>query len=161
MSGETLTQFALRVYADPDVSEACLRLQDEHGADVNLLLFACWLTARGTAFPAEAETRLRDWRASVIAPLRGIRRNLKPVAATWESVAQLREKVKQAELEAEMIALAMLEELAAHQVEHPDSRARPALRIANLRAAAGSGASIDGAATRLVADLCSAIERAG
>ena len=34
--------FSLEIYAKPGVAQACLALQDECGADVNLLLFCCW-----------------------------------------------------------------------------------------------------------------------
>ena len=39
--------FSLEAYARPGVAPACLDLQERHGADVNLLLFACWLSASG------------------------------------------------------------------------------------------------------------------
>lgn len=41
-------RFSCAVYAAPGVAQACLELQDTHGADVNLLLLAAWLgAARG------------------------------------------------------------------------------------------------------------------
>ena len=35
--------FSLRIYARQDVPQACLALQDEGGADVNLVLFLLYL----------------------------------------------------------------------------------------------------------------------
>ena len=34
--------FSLEVYAKEGVADACLRLQDDLGIDVNMLLFCCW-----------------------------------------------------------------------------------------------------------------------
>ena len=45
-----LWRFALAVYQKPGVSDACLLLQDRHGCNVTLLLFAAWAGAeRGVA----------------------------------------------------------------------------------------------------------------
>ena len=44
---ESLWDFASRCYAQPGVAENCLAAQDSVGADVNLLLAAAWLAARG------------------------------------------------------------------------------------------------------------------
>ena len=38
-----LWDFAVRLYAEPGVGEACLALQDRFGVDVPLLLWAAWL----------------------------------------------------------------------------------------------------------------------
>src|SRR6202000_1576818 len=37
--------FSLAVYADPAVQRECLALQDDHGVDVNLLLFCAFVGA--------------------------------------------------------------------------------------------------------------------
>lgn len=75
----------LRAYSDtlwaiPEVEAACLKMQDKLGADVNLILFALYLAARGRR--ADEATRSRaiaiaaDW-SSVILPLRAARRAVK------------------------------------------------------------------------------------
>ncbi len=46
--------FSLEFYGLPDVAPACLRCQDEAGADVNLILFVLWRAASGVRV-AEAE----------------------------------------------------------------------------------------------------------
>ena len=81
-SGNPFWDFSLAIYRKPGVSEACLRLQDAAGVDVNLLLFFCWLaTTRDTALDEEAirdiVARTADWRDRVVRPLRGIRRWMK------------------------------------------------------------------------------------
>jgi len=97
--------FSLALYARPGVAEACLRLQDGLGLDVNLLLYACWTATTGTGHPsAEGWRRLAaetaDWRTRVVEPLRSVRRYLKDAAAQpWS--AGLRDQVKALELDAE------------------------------------------------------------
>ena len=49
-----LWRFALAVYQKPGVSDACLLLQDRHGCNVPLLLFAAWAGAeRGVVLTAD------------------------------------------------------------------------------------------------------------
>ena len=74
--------FALDVYRQPGVSEACLQLQERDHVDVNLLLFACWVGASGGGRLNRDEVeRCRDavgpWHDAVVRPLRGVRRTLK------------------------------------------------------------------------------------
>ena len=96
-----LWDYALATYAMPRVAGACLRLQDEQGVDVLILLYALWCEDRGEALPdgavEEIDSALAPWREEVIEPLRQLRRS-------WrgrQDVAELRESVKQLELEAE------------------------------------------------------------
>jgi uncharacterized protein (TIGR02444 family) len=116
MTDGTLTRFATDLYADPDLAALCLTLQDDFGADVTLLLCVTWRSWRdGSALDATAIAHLDDyigpWRDQVVVPLRAVRRWLKQGLAPMPAgpSAALRTKVKQAELEAEMIALALLE----------------------------------------------------
>lgn len=97
--------YSLALYGRPGVAEACLRLQDGAGLDVNLLLYACWSAATGSAPPSqEGWRRLIDgtaaWRAQAIEPLRAVRRFLKEAKGVPQSAA-LRERVMALELEAE------------------------------------------------------------
>ena len=80
--GGALWRFALAVYQKPGVSDACLLLQDRHGCNVTLLLFAAWAGAeRGVALTAEefaaAGNAVRPWHGEVVKPLRAVRRRLK------------------------------------------------------------------------------------
>jgi len=103
--------FSLTVYDRPEVSKLCLDLQDNYGADVNMLLFACWLgnTGRGkvtvSAWRA-MNLRLHKWREQVIKPLRGVRHMLK-----HEHLApvKLKEQVFNCEIDAEHIEQLILE----------------------------------------------------
>lgn len=78
--------FSIKVYAAPGVAAECLRLQDAAGADVNILLFCAWLGWERRialtrpdidAIAAKAGT----WQASVVAPLRAVRRFAKSAAS--------------------------------------------------------------------------------
>lgn len=96
------------VYRRPGVADACLRLQDECGADVNLVLALIWAGGEGIAVDAAALSRLvelsRNWQAQIVTPLRAVRRALKPRI----EAADFRERVKAIELEAERIEQEML-----------------------------------------------------
>jgi uncharacterized protein (TIGR02444 family) len=102
-TAEEFWAFSLDLYARPGVAAACLRLQDAHALDVNLLLLCCWLARRGcrltAADLAAAEARAAPLRARVLEPLRAARQALKtlPVAGAAALYAQ----VKQVELAAE------------------------------------------------------------
>ncbi|MCG7599511.1 TIGR02444 family protein [Halomonas sp. McH1-25] len=110
-----LWAYALSLYGRTGVAQACLTLQDEAGADVCELLWACWLFQRGLHPAEDIATHLaevRDWQSHYTYPLRAQRRALKPIALHDENVAQLRETIKRAELLAEREALARLARLA-------------------------------------------------
>jgi uncharacterized protein (TIGR02444 family) len=104
-----LWRFSLAFYAMPAVAPACLRLQDEAGVDVNLLLFLLWNAAQGRRLAAdavaEAERHVSAWRGAVVLPLRAVRRALKtPIAGVAADRAEgMRSIVKDAELEAERL----------------------------------------------------------
>ncbi len=103
-------EFSVSVYGREGVAPACLRLQDQFGVDVNVLLYCCWIAAhRGaeldSAAMAQTMALTSPWRSGVVVPLRGIRRTLKAsydgyAANTQES---LRTLVKRIELQAERL----------------------------------------------------------
>jgi uncharacterized protein (TIGR02444 family) len=107
--------FALRVYKAPGVSDACLAIQERHGADVNVVLFCCWLgeSGRGTVTPdriAEACDAVASWHESVVKKLRAVRRILKDGAkkAPADLAGELRSQIQTYEIDAEHIELLML-----------------------------------------------------
>jgi uncharacterized protein (TIGR02444 family) len=108
-------EFSLRVYGQENVPPACLRLQDRHGVDVNLLLYLCWLAAHRKDPLTEAEiddaVRLTaDWRDAVVRSLRRIRRRMKEgfESLPQDRVESLRSAVKRVELESERLQQAAL-----------------------------------------------------
>ena len=99
---------SLALYGHREVAAACLRLQDEHGLDVNILLLCCFLARSGrgrlnAADLAAAEARVAPWRAGVIVPLRAARRALKRLSSPGlaSSANGLYAEVKRVELAAE------------------------------------------------------------
>lgn len=100
-----LWDFALALYARPGVEAACLTLQEEGDQDVCEVLFHCWLYASGLEALPGAVARQREqrlqWQGRVTEVLRALRRDLKASATTSQSVAALRDTIKQAELMAE------------------------------------------------------------
>lgn len=100
-----LWDYASKLYGLEGVAPACLALQDSFGLDVNLLLYAAWLAHRDQKLSAEhlavLDASIADWRRHVIAPLRGVRRQLHGK----EGFADLYEGVKVLELRAERAQL--------------------------------------------------------
>lgn len=81
MNGELADEFwefSLALYSQPGVAAHCLRLQDDAGANVNLLLFCCWNGRCGVLLDAQAlavaATAIEDWEVRVLRPLRARRR---------------------------------------------------------------------------------------
>ncbi|MGD8327107.1 MAG: TIGR02444 family protein [Sphingomonadales bacterium] len=98
--------FSLALYGQGDVQDACLRLQNEHGADVNLLLWCCWMAwDHGLIVePPQIEAanaRVKDWRENILKPLRTVRAAAKGEPESYEAL-------KNAELIAERHAQALI-----------------------------------------------------
>ena len=113
---QSLWDFSVELYARPGVAAACLALQDRAGADVCLLLAALWLERRGVAATAarlaQLERLAAPWQASVVAPLRDLRRAWKTAAGNDAELAGLRRQLADLELQAERQLLQRLETLA-------------------------------------------------
>jgi len=105
--------WALEAYGRPGVPQACLALQDEHGQNTCLLLWAVWAEARDPDLLARAAALTRTWEAEAIGPLRAVRRGLKAPAAGVPDGARERllEDVKAVELHAERVLLEALADL--------------------------------------------------
>ncbi|MET0293405.1 MAG: TIGR02444 family protein [Phenylobacterium sp.] len=130
----------LEVYDRPGVAEACLTLQDEHGQQVSLLLWAGVLRPDDAAVIARAAAVARDWDAAALAPLRAARRAMKVASPPIEDAGRilLREGVKAAELDAERLLVEALERLA------PAGAADPAQAMAEAARGWGRPAPSDG-----------------
>ena len=109
-----LWDWALEAYARQPVAEACLSLQDAHGQNVPWLLWAAWMAGEGrSADLKDAAKLMRAWDVEVGAPLRGVRRALKPVRPAVDDAAKeaLRDAVKAVELRGERVLMESLETL--------------------------------------------------
>lgn len=108
----TLRPFALALYGEAGVAEACLLLQDRAGVDVNLLLCAAFLGVRrghllDPAGVKHLQGEVAPWHREIVGGLRAVRRRLKsgPAPAPDAWTERLREQVKALEIEAELIEL--------------------------------------------------------
>ncbi len=128
--------FSLAVYAIEGVAPSCLRLQDRHGLDVNLLLYCCWAGQCGVTIDAPAMAGILEltagWTAGVVQPLRAVRRVLKGGFETMPEAEceSLRNAVAKLELEAERIEQNAL--AAALPPATPTQAAGRAIALANL-----------------------------
>lgn len=127
--------FSLAVYDRAGVAPACLALQERHGIDVNLLLFCCWAGVSGHTMPAGEIGNLIEtvepWRGGAVLPLRALRDWLKDQSvAPKATVARLRERIKEVELQAEAIQQGMLIEAMPFAI----GEGTPAVTVANMTA---------------------------
>ena len=117
--GEPFWEFSLAFYAKPGVSAACLALQDEFGADVDVVLFALWRARLGHGLSAAeldaVDGAIAAWRKSVVQPIRAARRACQPAPrGEFDSVATeaLRKQLLSAELAAERLQHGAMQTLA-------------------------------------------------
>ena len=103
-------EFSLAYYSRERVSAACLSLQNRRGADVNILLFCCWLATLGQKIERgglhAAIAAVEAWRRDLLEPLRSARR---AVADHFPEIAKSdRQSIKHGmlsvELECERVA---------------------------------------------------------
>jgi len=112
-------QFSLALYARQGVAEACLRLQDEFGLDVNVLLYCVFRGSKGHRLDGPdiiaADENVSRWRADVVRPLRAIRRVMKDTRLLTDTAGQsaLRAQIKACELESERLQQLELERFGA------------------------------------------------
>jgi uncharacterized protein (TIGR02444 family) len=102
--------FSLRLYARPGVASSCLRLQERHGIDVNILFCALWRGMAGQVCTRRDIVRMvgrvRALHEEVVKPLRTARTALKGLLATEAgehvpAMGALRAAIKKDELDAE------------------------------------------------------------
>jgi uncharacterized protein (TIGR02444 family) len=130
-------RFSLRFYALPGVAPACLKLQDEGGADVNLLLFLLFLADQRRLVTFEdiglLDAAIAPWREEAVKPLRRLRRRLKEdIGAIPASTSEtFRNRIKAVELEAERLQQAALEG-ASESLHFATAEARAEAAKANL-----------------------------
>jgi len=153
-----LWEFSLTLYAEPGVAASCLSLQNQHGFDVNLVLFCLWYGFRHGVLTDDLLKTALDtsdrWRETVVQPLRSLRTRLKrdlveSAYASSPGISALREKIKTAELDAERIQQQELEKLiVTDTIMTPTAQGERSART-NLDALAASrGAGTDTAVDR-------------
>lgn len=127
--------FALQLYAEPGVADACLRLQDEAGVDVMLLLTVAFAAVKRDVLLTAADIQeldavCRPWREQVVQPLRAMRRALKsgPPPAPGAATERFRSQIKASELAAERLQNDLLMEYLLQKVPAPRAVLREEIR---------------------------------
>ena len=141
---DSFWDFAAGTYRKPGVARACLSLQEQHGVDVNVLLYCCWYGyTRGTMDGPAMERILsfaEPWAENVVRPLRAARTWMKTIGCTEAYIAGedcmgLREKIKRAELKAEHLQEDRMQELTEGAVlKHPESTSQIHCTLLNVHA---------------------------
>jgi uncharacterized protein (TIGR02444 family) len=107
--------FSLAFYADPAIGGICIDLQDRYSCDVNVILFVLWCAFRNRSLSAHEVERVvamvAPWQNDVVRPLRGVRRDLKQLAADLAvaPVSAFREAIKKQELQAERLQQSLMQ----------------------------------------------------
>lgn len=147
--GVGIWAWALQAYGRPGVPEAAIALQDDHGQNTSLLLWAVYAEVTDPALLTRAAEATRAWDRTALVPLRGVRRALKPPLPPFADGAReaLRAEVKSLELAAERLLLETLAGLGegqgAHALDALEAASRawgkpaPANALAELAAALG------------------------
>ena len=121
------------MYARRGVAENCLKLQDDHAADITIVLYLLWLAAQNRQLAKVEISQIVDatnsWRENVVKPLRTVRRHLKraPLKRQLTATQSLRSELKKLELNSEKIQLQCLFENAQKRM--------PGIYVDNVKAA--------------------------
>lgn len=154
-------EWSLDRYAQKGVASLLLKLQDDFGLNVNVMLWCLWCAERFEQLPELALRKAHDltsgWASGVTVELRAVRKRLKspPPQADPAMAQRLRERVKKAELDAEEIEQAMLDKLAREVLQPATSgtmEERARRNLAGYAALAGAG-SASGFSVSLLEEL--------
>ncbi len=124
---QSLWDFAVKTYASPRVEELCLFLQDNHQANVNVLLWCQWLQEESIHIAKEALPDVLEIIDTVsqktVVRLRDVRRELKELGGFTRVQAEMISKhILNAELMVEKVLLHRLQDLTRRFIEvMPDS----------------------------------------
>jgi uncharacterized protein (TIGR02444 family) len=140
MTEPTIWHYVLQLYGVPEFGPAGIALQDSVGADVDILLYLCFLADRSRAATradvARMDASIKAWRDHVVKPVRALRRQLKDgIAPIPLAISDpIRGVVKNIELDAERIQLETLEREFPVDSIAPSSLDRQACARANVMA---------------------------
>lgn len=123
---KALRTYARALYERPGVREHLLALQDDEGADINLVLFCCYRAiVKNHALDIETLKRLiahvADWREHILLPTRAFRRQIKHTMLKDQSLSVVYGAMLVSEIEAEYVQQAMLVQCVwAQEWQRPD-----------------------------------------
>ncbi|MFL0803566.1 MAG: TIGR02444 family protein [Agarilytica sp.] len=118
----SLWDFALQVYSTEEVEQQSLQLQDEYHANINIILWCCWLEAEGIQLSVnlldEVLITIDAVSLQTVAKLRDVRRVLLESGAFTKVQAQsVKKHILNAELMIEKVLLHRLQDLTCRFVE--------------------------------------------
>lgn len=112
---ESLSDFAIRVYAKPDCKRMCLTLQDAHGVNVLGLLWVLWLEYMDLALPLDELAAVNLWLNETseqkVHPLRNARKKLQSTGSSDDLLEQRYLEALNKELQAELAILERLDHM--------------------------------------------------
>ena len=112
-----LWNYSTQTYQVPEVENACLNLQNNYSADVNILLNCCWLGENQIELSGDDLTALMmassPWQNSILKPLRNARRMMKQhiIAMPLELIDQTIQNMNEMEINAERMEQQSLEKI--------------------------------------------------
>ena len=133
MSVNPFWDFSLQHYAKTPAQRHCLQLQEEAGANVNVVLLTLWLATQKRLFDHNLvlhHAELLHWHEQVIVPLRQARFGVRQSGLS----KRLYQTVKQSELDAERVEQDILYSLLPEFAEASDELTLLELADWNLRA---------------------------
>lgn len=130
--------YSSQLWTLPGVEKVCLELQNEHQADVNILLYCCWLGDQKRSINSDHIPVLLDalesW-LTIIKPLRESRKLMQQslIAMPPSMVDQTLNNISEMELNAEHMAqLALEKALTISQLKESEAPSELACSLANL-----------------------------
>lgn len=114
--GNPLWNFSVHVYSQPEIAKESLALQNEYNANVNIILWCCWLESENLSLPTdwmdEVLINIDTVSMQTVAKLREVRRALLQTGSFTKVQAQhIKKHILKAELLVEKILLQRLEGL--------------------------------------------------
>lgn len=140
-TGGGFWDFSLKIYASKRIASECIALQDQYGADVNVLLFCAYLGVRRIELTAKDIDAIvaatQPWQEMIVQSLRKACRAGKlfvtaPKFPKRKSAVKLRAQLKVLELEAECIEQNLLENWAADRLPSPGRKKRTSFSAKNI-----------------------------
>jgi uncharacterized protein (TIGR02444 family) len=134
-----LWDFSIQTYQIPEVEATCLKLQDTLNADVNIILYCCWMGENRHPLCSEQLQLLMEttdpWQNSILKPLRNARRMMKQhiIAMPAELLEQTINNMSEMEINAERMEQQALEKaLDTNSLPVDNSRSPLDISAANL-----------------------------
>jgi len=111
-----LWDYVTQLYSLPEVEKTCLALQQQQGADVNVLLLACWLGNKQMRITPELLQQIQSvsqpWQENILQPMRKARLAIKEhiLLVPTDQLEQTRSNMLKMELNAEHMQVLALED---------------------------------------------------